>query len=85
MKAMRESVFIIITMTRMWSERKGIYSYFRVLMNFYRRDLGKLSYVNENNELFLLFAQNLYKVNIEENSSEILEEGIKNTNFVVFG
>lgn len=49
---------------------------------FMKRDLGKLSYVNSNNELFLLFAQNLYKVNIEENSYEILEEGIKNSNFV---
>ena len=42
---------------------------------FLKRDLGKLSYVNSSNELFLLFAQNLYKVNIEENSYEILEEG----------
>ena len=49
---------------------------------FLKRDLGKLSYVNSSNELFLLFAQNLYKVNIEENSYEILEEGIKNSNFV---
>ena len=49
---------------------------------FLQKDLEKLSYVNEKNELFLLLAKNLYKVNIEENSSEILEEGIKNTNFV---
>ena len=49
---------------------------------FLKRDLGKLSYVNSSNELFLLFAQNLYKVNIEENSYEILEAGIKNSNFV---
>ena len=47
-----------------------------------KRDLGKLSYVNEQNELFLLFAQNLYKVDIEGNSYEILEEGIKYDNFV---
>lgn len=44
---------------------------------FLKRDLGKLSYVNSSNELFLLFAQNLYKVNIEENSYEILEEESK--------
>ena len=49
---------------------------------FLKRDLGKLSYVNEQNELFLLFAQNLYKVDIEGNSYEILEEGIKYDNFV---
>ena len=49
---------------------------------FLKKDLEKLSYVNENNELFLLLAKNLYKVNIEENSSEVLEEGIKNANFV---
>lgn len=49
---------------------------------FLKKDLEKLSYVNERNELFLLLARNLYKINIEENSSEILEEGIKNTNFV---
>lgn len=49
---------------------------------FLKKDLGKLSYVNSSNELFLLFAQNLYKVNIEDNSYEILEEGIKNSNFV---
>lgn len=49
---------------------------------FLKKDLEKLSYVNEKNELFLLLAKNLYKVNIEENTSEVLEEGIKSTNFV---
>lgn len=49
---------------------------------FLKKDLEKLSYVNEKNEIFLLLAKNLYKVNIEDNSSEILEEGIKNANFV---
>ena len=48
---------------------------------FLKRDLGKLSYVNENNELFLLLAQKLYCVNIENNTYEVLEDGIKNANF----
>ena len=51
-------------------------------MNFLKKDLEKLSYVNEKNELFLILAKNLYRINIEENSSEILEKGIKNANFV---
>lgn len=49
---------------------------------FLKIDLEKLSYVNEKNELFLILAKNLYRINIEENSSEILEKGIKNANFV---
>lgn len=49
---------------------------------FLKRDLGKLSYVNSENKLFLLFAKNLYKIDIEENSYEILAEGIKNLNFI---
>ena len=49
---------------------------------FLKKDLEKLSYVNEKNELFLLLAKNLYKINIEENASEVLETGIKNANFV---
>lgn len=48
---------------------------------FLKRDLSKLSYVNENNELFLLLAQKLYCVNIENNTYEVLEDGIKNANF----
>ena len=50
---------------------------------FLKKDLEKLSYVNEENELFLLLAKSLYKINIEDNSSEVLEEGIKNANFVL--
>lgn len=49
---------------------------------FLQKDLEKLSYVNEKNELFLLLAKNLYKVNIEDNSSEVLDEGIKSADFV---
>lgn len=49
---------------------------------FFKKDLGKLSYVNSENDMFLLFAKKLYKIDIEQNSYEILEEGIKNSNFV---
>ena len=50
---------------------------------FLKRDLGTLSYVNQNNELFLLFAQKLYQINITDDTYEVLEEGIENSNFVV--
>ena len=50
---------------------------------FLKEDLGTLTYVNKDNQLFLLFAQKLYQVNIEEGTSEILEEGIKQNCFVV--
>ena len=49
---------------------------------FLKKDLEKLSYFNEANELFLLLATNLYKINIEDNSSEVLDEGIRSTDFV---
>ena len=49
-----------------------------------KKDLEKLSYVNEKNELFLILAKNLYRINIEENSSEILEKGIKKCEFCIF-
>ena len=50
---------------------------------FLKEDLGTLTYVNKDNQLFLLFAQKLYQVNIEDGTSEILEEGIKQNCFVV--
>ncbi len=50
---------------------------------FLKQDLGTLSYVNSDNQLFLLFAGKLYQVNIDENSYEILEENINNEKFVV--
>ena len=50
---------------------------------FLKEDLGTLTYVNKDNQLFLLFAQKLYQVNIEEGTSVILEEGIKQNCFVV--
>ena len=50
---------------------------------FLKEDLGTLTYVNKNNQLFLLFAQKLYQVDIETGTSEVLEEGIKQNHFVV--
>ena len=50
---------------------------------FLKEDLGTLTYVNKNNQLFLLFAQKLYQVNIEEGTADVLEEGIKQNCFVV--
>ncbi len=50
---------------------------------FLKEDLGTLIYVNEDNQLFLLFAQKLYQVNIEKGTADILEEGIEQNCFVV--
>ena len=35
----------------------------------------------KNNQLFLLFAQKLYQVDIETGTSQVLEEGIKQNQF----
>lgn len=50
---------------------------------FLNQDLGTLSYVNHENQLFLLFAQKLYQVDINAGTFEILEEGIRSEDFVV--
>ena len=50
---------------------------------FLEEDLGTLSYVNKDNQLFLLFAGKLYRVDIESGDYTILEENIKAENFVV--
>ena len=44
---------------------------------FLKEDLGTLSYVSTENALYLLFANKLYKINISDGTSEVLEEGIK--------
>ena len=51
--------------------------------DFLRSDLGILSYVNKDNQLFLVMAKNLYQINIDESTYQILEEGINSDNFVV--
>ena len=50
---------------------------------FLNEDLGTLSYVNKDNQLFLLFAGKLYQVDINERAFEILEDGINKEDFVV--
>lgn len=50
---------------------------------FLNADLGTLSYVNKNNQLFLLMSQKLYQINIAESEYRILAEGISNSDFSV--
>ena len=50
---------------------------------FLKEDLGTLSYVSTENALYLLFANKLYKINISDGTSEVLEEGIKIDDFAV--
>lgn len=50
---------------------------------FLKEDLGVLSYVNKENQLFLLFAGKLYEVDINEKTSKIMEENISGGNFIV--
>lgn len=46
-------------------------------------DMGTFSYVSEDNSLYLLLAQKLYRVSIDSGSYEILEDGIQSSQFVV--
>lgn len=50
---------------------------------FLKADLGILSYVNEQNDLFLLLAEKLYLIDIDGGTFKILEEGISGEHFVV--
>ena len=50
---------------------------------FLKDDLGILSYVNKDNQLFLVMAKDLYQINIDESSFRVLAEGINSDNFVV--
>lgn len=50
---------------------------------FLKSDLGALSYVNEENQLFLLIAGSLYKINIPESSYDILADNIDTSQFAV--
>ncbi len=43
---------------------------------FLKQDLEKLSYVNENNQLFLLTEGRLYQVDIEEQTYHVIQENI---------
>lgn len=50
---------------------------------FLKNNLGTLSYVNEDNQLFLLFAGKLYRVNLKNHNYEVLAEGVKPRDFRV--
>lgn len=50
---------------------------------FLDSDLGTLSYVNKNKQLFLLMSQKLYQINITEGTYKVLAEGISNKDFSV--
>jgi len=50
---------------------------------FLKEDLGTLSYVNRDNELFLLFAQKLYCVDIESGKYRVIDGDIRTQDFVV--
>lgn len=50
---------------------------------FLTEDLGTLSYVNQDNQLFLLLAEKLYQIDIDKSSYWILEKGIRKEDFVV--
>lgn len=50
---------------------------------FLKENMGTLSYVNKDNELFLLLGGKLYEINIQEQTYEILAEGISQEGFFV--
>ncbi len=49
---------------------------------FLKKDLGNLSYINEQNQLFLFMGGNLYQVDIEGHTYQIVRDGIKAGHFV---
>ena len=50
---------------------------------FLKEDLGTLSYVSKNNQLFLLFSGKLYRVDIDKGDFQVMEEQINPSQFVV--
>ncbi len=50
---------------------------------FLTEDLGTLSFVNQNNQLFLLLAEKLYQIDIDKSNYWILDQGIRSEDFVV--
>lgn len=50
---------------------------------FLKSDLGTLSYVNKDNQLFLLLAGKLYQINIDESSYDVLADNIDGNQFAV--
>lgn len=50
---------------------------------FLQEDLGTLSYVNQSGQLFIMIAGNLYQINIDENTYEVLADHIDSDDFCV--
>ena len=50
---------------------------------FLQEDLGTLSYVNQSGQLFIMIAGNLYQINIDENTYEVLADHIDSDDFGV--
>lgn len=50
---------------------------------FLKKDLETLSYISEDNQLFLIFSENLYRISLEEHIYEVLEKGIMPENLAV--
>ena len=50
---------------------------------FLKSDLGTLSYVNKDNQLFLLLSGTLYQINIDESSYDVLADNIDADQFAV--
>lgn len=50
---------------------------------FLQEDLGTLSYVNQRGQLFIMIARNLYQINIDENTYEVLADHIDSDDFGV--
>ena len=48
-----------------------------------QEDLGTLSYVNQSGQLFIMIAGNLYQINIDENTYEVLADHIDSDDFGV--
>ena len=48
---------------------------------FLQEDLGTLSYVNQSGQLFIMIAGNLYQINIDENTYEVLADHIDSDDF----
>ncbi|MCD8154468.1 MAG: hypothetical protein LUF78_07275 [Clostridiales bacterium] len=51
--------------------------------DFLKEDMGRLSYINSENQLFVLFGDELYQVDIEEGTAEVIADGILTDNLVV--
>lgn len=50
---------------------------------FLQEDLGTLSYVNQSGQLFIMIVGNLYQINIDENTYEVLADHIDSDDFGV--